>query len=430
MWFLKILLVIVLVLFLLWLFAKFANGNIIEYHSNGRLKLEGKAFFNRRAGDFKLFDEDGNLIGRWYYEKGEKIKEEFINPTTGKVWKTTGNSEPKVVVDLSNAEQKVLNDKELVLQAVKSKPSNLQYVKTSLGNDLDVVLAAVNQDGSALRYSAESIKKDKVIAKAAVKQCGSALEFVDHSLKLDREVVMEAVKQNGYALKYSDISLKSDREIVLEAVKQNGLAITYSDISLKSDREIVLEAVKQDGLAITYADISLKSDREIVSAAIQQNGYALKYSEASFLTDKSLLLISMNNIPKLSKSIAEKSYLFLLNNEPFFVSLIFQNNQEFIRESGGNTFKLKISKLFDNVLSTSLMTSDLLFYGTLIFYLALVTCSNIIWNHPWDWEFFFETIIFWFCFYYFLVLQIIHLAIEGLNLSLKKSLIRNFLNSD
>jgi hypothetical protein len=405
MWFLKILLIIVLVLVLLWLFARFATKNIIEYHSNGRLKLEGESFFNRRNGVFKLFDEDGNLIGRWYYEKGEKIKEEFINPTTGKVWKTTGNSEPKVVVDLSNAEQKVLNDKELVLQAVKSKPSNLQYVKSSLGSDLDVVLAAVNQDGCALRYSAETIKKDKVIAKAAVKQCGSALEFVDHSLKLDREVVMEAVKQNGYALK-------------------------YSDISLKSDREIVLEAVKQDGLAIKYAEQSLKADREVVSAALQQNGYALNFADQSFLTDKSLLLISMNNIPKLTKRIAEEDFLFDRLSESLFIFLIFQNNQDLIRESGGNTSKLKISKLLDNVLKTSLKTSDLLFYVILTFYLALVTCSNIIWNHPWDWEFFFVTIFYGGVFYWFLFVLTLFVAIKRLNLFLKKSLILNFLKSD
>ena len=404
MWFLKILLIIVLVLVLLWLFAKFANRNIIEYHSNGRLKLEGEAFFNRRAGDFKLFDEDGNLIGRWYYEKGEKIKEEFINPTTGKVWKTTGNSEPKVVIELGNAEDKILSDKELVLEAIRLKPSNLQYVKESLEIDLRVILEAVRRNGLLLEFAKER--------------------------KLDSYVVITAVTQNGLALQFADMSLKKNKEIVLRAVKQNGLALKYADISLRSDREIVLEAVKHFGLAIKYAEQSLKADREVVSAALQQNGYALNFADQSFLTDKSLLLISMNNIPKLTKRIAEEDFLFDRLSESLFIFLIFQNNQDLIRESGGNTSKLKISKLLDNVLKTSLKTSDLLFYVILTFYLALVTCSNIIWNHPWDWEFFFVTIFYGGVFYWFLFVGTLFVAIKRLNLFLKKSLILNFLKSD
>jgi hypothetical protein len=47
----------------------------------------------------------------------------------------------------------------------------------------------------------------------AVKSTGLALEHADDSLKADREVVLEAVKSVGGALEYADDSLKGDPEL-------------------------------------------------------------------------------------------------------------------------------------------------------------------------------------------------------------------------
>ena len=51
----------------------FKRGTIL-YHTNGRIHIQGYTLFNKRIGDFEVFDEDGNLINRWHYENGEKTK--------------------------------------------------------------------------------------------------------------------------------------------------------------------------------------------------------------------------------------------------------------------------------------------------------------------------------------------------------------------
>ncbi len=58
----------------------------------------------------------------------------------------------------------------------------------------------------------------------AVKSYGGALEYASDTLKADREVVLEAVKKFGQFLKFADDTLKADREVVLEAVRNGELA--------------------------------------------------------------------------------------------------------------------------------------------------------------------------------------------------------------
>ncbi|MEI7488669.1 MAG: DUF4116 domain-containing protein [Chryseobacterium sp.] len=59
------------------------------------------------------------------------------------------------------------------------------------------------------------LRNDKDFVLQAVKQRGVALSFASEDLKNDRDVVLEAVKQNGVALRFASEDLKNDREVVL-----------------------------------------------------------------------------------------------------------------------------------------------------------------------------------------------------------------------
>ena len=96
---------------------------------------------------------------------------------------------------------------------------------------------------------------DREIVMEAVKQDGRALEYATEDLKNDREIVMEAVKQNGYALYHASAELKGDRKIVMEAVKKHGYALKYASEELKNDPEIVMASEAQLSEAGFLADI-------------------------------------------------------------------------------------------------------------------------------------------------------------------------------
>jgi phosphosulfolactate phosphohydrolase-like enzyme len=63
-----------------------------------------------------------------------------------------------------------MNDKELVLAAVKDYGLSLKHASPALQGDRQVVMAAVKNNGMAIDYASPALKKDKVIVKAAAAQ--------------------------------------------------------------------------------------------------------------------------------------------------------------------------------------------------------------------------------------------------------------------
>ena len=63
-----------------------------------------------------------------------------------------------------------MNDKELVLAAVKDYGLSLKHASPALQADRQVVKAAVKNNGMAIDYASPELKKDKAIMKAAAAQ--------------------------------------------------------------------------------------------------------------------------------------------------------------------------------------------------------------------------------------------------------------------
>jgi hypothetical protein len=143
------------------------------------------------------------------------------------------------------------NDKEIVLEAVKSSVDALLWSSKERRNDVDVLLQAVAYNGRALRYAFD--------------------------LRGNREVVMKAVKQDGAALQFASSALRGDREIVLAAVEQNPIALQYANGSMQKDKSIIMTAVKKDGIAVRCTMKEMRQDYDIARAACIQTSKALPY---------------------------------------------------------------------------------------------------------------------------------------------------------
>lgn len=104
------------------------------------------------------------------------------------------------------------------------------------------------RNGSPLQFASDRLKNDKEIVLEAVKANGYALQFASDELKSDKEIVLKAVKESGYALKYASDELKNDIEIVLEAVKENGYALKYASDELKANIPFLLDLVARNSI--------------------------------------------------------------------------------------------------------------------------------------------------------------------------------------
>jgi general stress protein YciG len=80
---------------------------------------------------------------------------------------------------------------------------------------------------------------DKEVLLEAVKQNGYSLQYASEELKNDKEFILEAAQQNGNSLKYASKEFKNDKEVVLEAVKQYRRSLQYASEELQNDKEVV-----------------------------------------------------------------------------------------------------------------------------------------------------------------------------------------------
>jgi CxxC motif-containing protein len=175
---------------------------------------------------------------------------------------------------LRDAELHARSDKEVVMAAVKSYPSALEFASKELQADKEIVMEALRS-----KYNSRSIFY-------------SPLEFASKELQADKEVVMAAVKQYGFALKYASKELKADKEIVMAAIYADRNFVTNV---LRSNITQEDSLTRRDcGEALQYASKELQADIEVVSMAIKQSSHALEFASNQLLNNKNLVLEALD----------------------------------------------------------------------------------------------------------------------------------------
>lgn len=192
----------------------------------------------------------------------------------------------------------IIDDKDIVLDAVKSNVSAIIYASEKLLNDKEIMLEAVKQNYFTIELASEELQNDKEILLEAAKQKEKVIEHIkrDYSVFFlskkfceDKEIVLEAIKQNYNALRHASKELRNDREVILEAIKQSGYALQFASKELQNDKEIVLEAIKQSGSALQFASKELQNDKEVVLEAIKQNAFALRFASEELQNNPDIL---------------------------------------------------------------------------------------------------------------------------------------------
>lgn len=194
---------------------------------------------------------------------------------------------------LMDASERLKNDREVVLRAVKSWGLSLQYAP-AFQADRELVLAAVRQNGAALRFG-RNFLDDREMVLAAVNSDGSILSIVTNTQILDDFcVALRAVSSDGGALRHLSARLRNNPNVVRVAVSQDGNVLRWANKRFRKNREVVLRAVRQDGLALAWASEELQDDREVVRAALYQNGFALEYADEDLQDERDLVLIAVD----------------------------------------------------------------------------------------------------------------------------------------
>ncbi len=110
--------------------------------------------------------------------------------------------------------EKHMSDKKFMMQAIEDKASwVLAYADEKLLADKELILNAVKTDGQALYYASKELRDDKDVVLEAVKNKWLIVKYASKRLRGDKDVAMAAIAGNKEASIYLTDEILKDSEI-------------------------------------------------------------------------------------------------------------------------------------------------------------------------------------------------------------------------
>ena len=114
-----------------------------------------------------------------------------------------------------------------------------------LDTDAKDLLSLLENEGSyILQYAPKSLTENREFMMNAVKSNGNALFFASDELKNDYEIVFNAVKSKGESLEFAPLELRNNCEIALQAIKKNKTSLSYIGNELRNNRKFLSDVIR------------------------------------------------------------------------------------------------------------------------------------------------------------------------------------------
>lgn len=177
---------------------------------------------------------------------------------------------------LENLNPYFRDDLEIVKVAINKSPANIEYIGDKLKyllNNKEIILNAVSQDGELLRFASDGLKNDNDVVMAAIKRNINSIKYVGNNFKYlldDKKMIEEAINWDGSILNNASERLRNDPELILGAI--NNLKLKDQTDEIKDNKEVVLKFVEDDAENFKFASCRLRNDRDIIIAAYKSEG--------------------------------------------------------------------------------------------------------------------------------------------------------------
>lgn len=189
--------------------------------------------------------------------------------------------------------QQYLDDKPLMLAAVKRDCRLFKYARARLREDPEVIMASIQRESAidTLREISPEVRRrfPEISVKAIEVTCVRRLRYLEslipEPLWQSREVVLAWIRKGGNVLEAFEPMLASDEEICLEVAKHNWLGFKKVGSGLRGDPEFMKKAVQRDGRVLRFANRQVQSNYQVVVRAVANHHRALSgvlVSEVNF----------------------------------------------------------------------------------------------------------------------------------------------------
>ncbi|MBO5476887.1 MAG: DUF4116 domain-containing protein [Clostridia bacterium] len=190
--------------------------------------------------------------------------EDFDNLNYDKNLKTTYQYVNKYL------DEKLLKDKDFVIEYVTIHLLGLAYIDEKFRNDFDVVLSAVKSDGYNIMYASENLRDNEIIVKAALYRHNPMypgykpkLYYVSDRLRDDEEICKRAIEENLSNSLYVSERLKNSDEFSDFLLKER-YGLTIKDLDTMTIDEIFKKICQEPKFSILDLPQKYRNNKELM----------------------------------------------------------------------------------------------------------------------------------------------------------------------
>lgn len=172
----------------------------------------------------------------------------------------------------------LINDKDIIIQILKSNNDLFKYVPEFLRDDNDVAYSAIQRNGYPFIYASVRLQNDRLyILEASKNGIGENFQYLSDSFKNDIEIATICIcSHDPYGMiEYIGDSLKSNFDFMLLAIRRCGDFAVYACCDdLLSNKEFIIKAIQiypETYMILTHSEyISLAMDKEIIMLTLNE----------------------------------------------------------------------------------------------------------------------------------------------------------------
>jgi hypothetical protein len=233
---------------------------------------------------------------------------------------------------LRYAPDALLNDRQLLLQALPKDPGLVAILPEHLRNDEEIIAAACDKYSASLKYASDRLRKDPIFVMRMIEKYGQNICFAADRLKTDRTFVLAAAPAGSNILKHVPDHFRDDEEIMLKMVKHNGFCLDKASMRLRLDKSFNLKALELGAYYRHNIHESLQEDRDIVLKAMQQHPHEFEHIPQQFKADREIVRTVVSTKGGYGKYI--KDCPLELREDPGLIKAAVNDNEWNIKHAG------------------------------------------------------------------------------------------------
>jgi hypothetical protein len=292
--------------------------------------------------------EDINLVGELIVKYGPYLQnineftvelnrlyleEPGLAQLSHKAIKTLIEIDPNILTILRTPDR-LINDKELVVTAVKAVPEVRDHFLTdTMLKERDIALEVVKVNSEYFHMLSPEFKSDKEIILTAMKPDSTIYPIIPKKLKQDDDILLAALNAGVCELKDMPKHMRANRDIVTSVIQKDGIQLKYASTELQNSRQLVLKAVSNSDY-LEDASEKFRDNIKIVTKSVENNGCTLKYASKRFKDNEEIVKLAVKSNPdafQFASNRLRNNYEFAkLVGELNYCSARLKNNKKFV----------------------------------------------------------------------------------------------------